>query len=77
MAEFNLGRIKFVWKGIWSSSTTYVKDDVVRYGGKTFICVIGHTSDSNFYTDLDVIPSKWNQMSEGQEWNSNWATSTT
>ena len=76
MAEFKLGRIKFVWQGIWAASTTYVKDDVVRYAGKTYICVIGHTSSPNFNTDFDIVPSKWNLLSDGQRWRSEWAVST-
>jgi hypothetical protein len=72
MAEFKLGRIRFVWKGDWSASTTYYKDDVVSYGGRTYLCVKGHTADSDFYTDLDVIPTKWNQFSDGVEWKGEW-----
>ena len=60
MAEFKLGRIRFVWKGAWVAATTYYKDDVVRFGGKTYICQIGHTANSNFNTDLDINPTKWN-----------------
>ena len=76
MAEFKLGRIRFVWKGDWATPTVYYKDDVVRYGGKTFICTTGHTSDADFYVDLNVSPSRWNQMTDGQDWKGNWATST-
>ena len=76
MAEFKLGRIKFVWKGTWSNATTYYKDDVVRYGGRTYICVVGHTSAADFNTDLEFVPSKWNQMSDGQDWKGDWNTST-
>ena len=76
MAEFKLGRIRFVWKGEWAGSTTYYKDDVVKYGGKTFICAVGHTSDADFYTDLNVVPSKWSQMTDGQEWKGDWTTAT-
>jgi len=76
MAEFNLGRIRFVWKGAWVTSTTYIKDDVIRYGGKTYLCVIGHTAAADFNTDLENIPTRWNQMSDGQEWKGNWSTST-
>ena len=76
MAEFKLGRIKFVWKGTWTNATTYYKDDVVRYGGRTYICVVGHTSAADFNTDLEFSPSKWNQMSDGQDWKGNWNTST-
>ena len=76
MAEFKLGRIRFVWKGQWAQSTAYIKDDVIRYGGKTFICQVSHTSDADFYTDLDFVPSKWNQLSDGQEWKGDWDTDT-
>jgi hypothetical protein len=76
MAEFKLGRIRFVWKGDWNTATTYYQDDVVSVGGKTFICVVGHTSAASFYTDLDIVPTKWNQMSDGQAWTGDWNTNT-
>ena len=76
MAEFKLGRIRFVWKGDWTPNTTYYVDDVVKNGGRTFICVSGHKSDSDFYTDLDYSPARWNQMTDGQEWRNEWTTST-
>ena len=72
MAEFKLGRIRFVWKSDWVVGTTYYKDDIINYGGKTFLCVVGHTAAADFYTDLDVIPSKWNQFTDGQEWKGEW-----
>ena len=46
MAEFKLGRLRFVWKNIWAISTAYVKDDVIRYGGKVYVCSISHTSSA-------------------------------
>ena len=73
MAEFKLGRIKFVWKDDWSTSITYLKDDVIRYGGKTYICVVGHVSAADFNTDLNFVPSKWNLMTDGQSWQGDWA----
>ena len=77
MAEFKLGRIRFVWKNNWATSTVYYKDDVVAYGGKIYICVSGHTSDaSDFYTDLNISPAKWNLVSDGQTWKGNWSVST-
>ena len=72
MAEFKLGRIRFVWKNTWAASgTTYIKDDVVRYGGKTYVCILGHTSTSNFYTDLTA---NWQLASDGQAWLGAWVT---
>lgn len=75
MAEFKLGRIKFVWKGEWSDTTEYYVDDVVNFGGKAFICVVGHTSDADFYTDLNIVPSRWNLLVDGSKWRGAWTTS--
>jgi len=76
MAEFRLGRIKFVWKGDWTPSTSYVVDDVVNIGGKSYICVINHTSASLFVTDSDANPPKWNLVSDGTSWQGDWDVST-
>jgi hypothetical protein len=72
MAEFKLGRLRFIWKGAWSPTTQYIRDDIVRVSGKTFVCLIGHTSDSNFYTDLENNPTRWNQVSDGSTWRDEW-----
>jgi hypothetical protein len=74
MAEFKLGRIRFVWKDQWIAGTTYYKDDVIRFGGKVYVCQIGHTASLNFNTDLDINPTKWNLMSDGQRWTGDWTT---
>ena len=76
MAEFKLGRIRFVWKNTWTTGTPYYKDDVIRYGGNTYICAVGHTSAADFNTDLEYNPTKWNLMTEGQAWKSDWAPNT-
>jgi hypothetical protein len=76
MAEFKLGRIRFVWKAAWVTGTAYYKDDVVRFGGKVYVCQIGHTASADFNTDLDIVPTKWNLMADGQRWRTEWATST-
>jgi hypothetical protein len=77
MAEFKLGRIRFVWKDQWAASTVYYVDDVIRVGGKTYICKVGHTAAADFYTDLTYSPTRWNQMTDGQDWKGDWTTSTT
>ena len=76
MAEFKLGRIRFVWKDQWASATTYYVDDVVRYGGRTYICQVGHTAATDFYTDLEYSPTRWNLMTDGQAWRDNWSINT-
>jgi hypothetical protein len=76
MAEFKLGRIKFVWKGGWTTATTYYVDDIVRVGGRTYVCTVGHTSSADFNTDLEASPTKWNLFSSGINWRGDWATAT-
>jgi len=76
MAEFKLGRIRFVWKNVWTPSTVYYQDDVIAFGGKIYICVIGHTSQPNFFSDFNLVPPKWNLLSDGQIWKGDWTTST-
>ena len=55
MADFKLGRIKFKWKGTWTASTAYVKDDIVKFNANSFVCITNHTSsgttDGWFATD--------------------------
>ena len=52
MAEFKLERFKYNWKGVWTTSASYNRDDVVNVGGKTYVCLITHTASADFNTDL-------------------------
>jgi hypothetical protein len=77
MADFKLGRIKFKWRGDWSTSTGYLLDDVVKYGGNTYVCIVNHTSQSTspgFYTDLSAV--KWSLQSESLFFKGTYAAST-
>ena len=53
MADFILGRLKFKWKGDWVTAPQYIIDDIIKYGGNTYVCIINHSSDADFYVDLD------------------------
>ena len=76
MAEFKLGRIKFVWKNTWATATVYYVDDIVRVGGRSYVCVVGHTASADFNTDLEAATPKWNLFSSGNNWRGDWTTST-
>jgi hypothetical protein len=85
MAEFKLGRIRFTWQGDWSATTAYTKDDIVRYGSSSYVCLVGHTASTNFYDDLyyintatqpDTAAPKWTLWFEGYEWTGDWDTGT-
>jgi hypothetical protein len=77
MADFKLGRIKFKWRGDWSTSTGFLIDDVVKYGGNTYVCIVNHTSQSTspgFYTDLTA--AKWSLQAESLFFKGTYAAST-
>ena len=77
MADFVLGRLKFKWRGDWAVSTAYLIDDIVKYGGNTYVVTANHTSQSsvaNFYTDLSA--SKYSLHSESLFFKGDWAGST-
>ena len=85
MADFRLDRLKFRWVGVWNGDpeTTYIKDDVVEFNGKTYVCLIGHSPTGFFYDDLTpIVPSyetslpKWELMFDGQRWVGNWSPNT-
>ena len=67
MADFVLGRLKFKWRGDWQQDLAYIKDDIVKYGANTYVCVKNHTSgstDPDFYTDFQTN-NNWNLHTEG------------
>ena len=75
MADFKLGRIKFKWRGDWATSTAYVVDDIVKYGGNSYVVTENHTSQAssaNFYTDI----AKYSLHTEGLFFKGDWAAST-
>ena len=76
MADFKISNIRFTWKGPWSGTTSYIKDDVVRYNNKTYTCDVTHTSAVDFYTDLNAATPKWTLTIDGQAWKGNWANAT-
>lgn len=90
MADFKINRIRFTWKGDWvattiSLPTVYVKDDIVRYGGKSYVCLVGHGASVDFNTDLnfvnvsaepDVPAPKWGLWLDGYEWKGAWTPTT-
>ena len=72
--DFKIARIRYTWKGNWAPAYEYVKDDVVAYGGKTYVCFDTHTSAGTFAPDLTA--STWVLMLDGYAWKNNWTIST-
>ena len=85
MAEFSLDRFKYRWRGDWANGEPYRRDDIVRVNGKSYVCLIAHTSSALFRTDLlatlpgsspPVPQPKWVVMTSGRTFAGNWATAT-
>lgn len=72
--DFKIARIRYTWKGNWAAATEYVKDDVVAYAGKTYVCFSTHTSASTFAPAL--ASATWVLMLDGYAWRSAWTIST-
>ena len=83
MAEFRISRIRYTWRNAWATTTAYNRDDVIRYGGSTWICQRQHTA-SVFATDQtylanagDSAPTPaWLKMTDGYAWRGPWTTPT-
>ena len=72
MVDFVLGRLKFKFQGDWVTSTAYIKDDIVTYGGNAFAAIANFTSAADFYTDS----AKWSRITGGVDWKGTWAATT-
>ena len=80
MAEFKISRIRYNWKNVWNSGTSYNRDDVVRYGGSTWICQRQHTASTfaanqaYFASETDTQPTPtWVKMTDGRKFLGDWA----
>ena len=56
MANVVLGKVAISWKGEWSTSLTYTKQDVVRNGASAYICVADASTPGTFDTDVVGTP---------------------
>jgi hypothetical protein len=79
--EFKIGRLRYTWAGNWEAATFYNRDAVAAFDGKTYVCVVPHTS-SVFYNDYTNVEESgeinpyWVLMLEGQTWKGDWEVST-
>ena len=76
MADFRLGRLKFKWQGAWAAGTSYVIDDIVKYGANSYVCTTNHTAaaNENLFYSSDI--GNWSLHTEGLTSKGDWAAST-
>lgn len=76
MAEFKIGRLRFTWAGTWDTNVFYNRDAIVEHEGKTYVCLVPHTS-GDFYNDFAQLPiNYWELQVEGTKWSGDWAPNT-
>ena len=56
MAQIDLGKLKFNWRGDWATATAYEVDDVVYYNGSAYVVVQALTTSQNIVPAQDA---KW------------------
>ena len=83
MADFKISRIRYTWRNTWVTERDYNRDDVVRYGANTYVCMIQHTAQADFNDDISYIPPgestptpRWRKMTDGYVYRQAWQTST-
>ena len=57
----DLGKIRFEYQGVYSGSTTYEWNDVVKYGGNLYVYKYGTATSGNVPTNATY----WDMMMEG------------
>jgi len=82
MAEYKISRLRYTWKGAWTTSQEYQKDDVVSFGGSTWVCFRKHTA-SAFQNDQEYLANPgdsgytpaWIKMTDGRKFRHAWVPS--
>jgi hypothetical protein len=83
MAEFKISRIRYTWRSTWTNGTAYNRDDVVQYGGSSWVCFRQHIA-SAFLADQEFLANPnntdftpaWRKMTDGYRFRESWAAAT-
>ena len=84
MAEFKLSRLKYTWLGEWTAYGRYNPDDIVSFGGKSYVSLETHVANNDFYADLNyynndtppLLVPKWELVADGTSWVGDWTAAT-
>jgi len=73
MAQIDLGKLKFNWRGTWNNTTAYETDDVVYRNGQAYVAV----ADEAAGTAAPEENADWELMSAGINFRGEWNIATT
>ena len=74
MAQIDLGKLKFNWRGEWLTTSTYETDDVVYYNGSAYVAVQNSTGSNP--ASQHALGTAWDKMTEGINYAGDWSTGT-
>jgi len=69
---YDLGRLRFFHRGLYNSSTQYELNDVVTYGGKSYVYINVVKAAGN----TPGVGAYWALMADGQDYRGAWVTGT-
>ena len=72
MAQIDLGKLKFTWKGTWSTASAYEVDDVVYHNGSSYICIADASNTTN---SPEQNSTNWTVMMRGVNYVGTWSSS--
>ena len=70
--SIDLGRLRFYFRGAYASGTTYEINDVVIYGGSSYVYIYATNASGN----LPTSTTYWSKIAEGLDHRGAWATAT-
>lgn len=65
MSSFDLGKLKFAWKGDYDAAITYEKDDVVAHSGSSWVFV--NDTATAGQTPSSSNTTYWEKMAQGSD----------
>ena len=71
MAQIDLGKLKFNWRGDWTTATAYEKDDVVYYEGTSYVVIQDLSNTQNITPSQDA--HNYDEMASGLNFRGNWS----
>ena len=64
------------WKGNWDVDTFYSVNDLVKYRGIVYKCIVPHTSAATETLGLEQNIADWEVVARGQNWLNTWSAFT-
>lgn len=73
---WDLISINDAWKGAWALETKYRLNDLVKFGGVVYRCIVPHVSSGDENDGLPADQGKWESLHESVEYRGAWTEDT-